>query len=145
MRKHIIDSIKEKIDNFSEDISRYDAEINKYQIELNRVMEEDDVTIENIVAFKSEFTSIEEIDSAITEIDNQITKLQGELDSGAKISEEAKKKRQKFFQKFIEDMNKISNVIEGTADKKYNDIFTKRGAVISGSEETVFYELHQNS
>ena len=75
MRKHIIDSIKEKIDNFSEDISRYDAEINKYQIELNRVMEEDDVTIENIVAFKSGFTSIEEIDSAITEIDNQIAKL----------------------------------------------------------------------
>lgn len=139
MRKHIIDSIKEKIDNFSEDISRYDAEINKYQIELNRVMEEDDVTIENIVAFKSGFTSIEEIDSAITEIDNQITKLQGELDSGAKISEEAKEKRQKFFQKFIEDMNTISNVIEGTTDKKYNDIFTKRGAVISGSEETVFY------
>ena len=104
MRKHIIDSIKEKIDNFSEDISRYDAEINKYQIELNRVMEEDDVTIENIVAFKSGFTSIEEIDSAITEIDNQIAKLQGELDSGAKISEEAKEKRQKFFQKFIEDM-----------------------------------------
>lgn len=132
-------SIKEKIVNFSEDISRYDAEINKYQIELNRVMEEDDVTIENIVAFKSGFTSIEEIDSVITEIDNQITKLQGELDSGAKISEEAKKKRQKFFQKFIEDMNTISNVIEGTTDKKYNDIFTKRGAVISGSEETVFY------
>lgn len=26
-----------------------------------------------------------------------------------------------------------------TTDKKYNDIFTKRGAVISGSEETVFY------
>ena len=71
-RKHIIDSIKEKIVNFSEDISRYDAEINKYQIELNRVMEEDDVTIENIVAFKSGFTSIEEIDSVITEIDNQI-------------------------------------------------------------------------
>lgn len=139
MRKHIIDSIMEKIDNYTEDISRYDAEINKFQIELNRVIEEDDVTIENIVAFKSGFTNIKEIDSAIAEIDNQITKLQGELDSGAKISEEAKEKRQKFFQKFIEDMNTISNVIEGTTDKKYNDIFTKKGAVISGSEETVFY------
>ncbi|KGQ63007.1 hypothetical protein [Gallibacterium anatis] len=139
MRKHIINSIKEKIANFSEDISRYDAEIEKYQIEFNRVMKEDDVTIENIVAFKSGFTSIEEIDSAITEIDNQITELQGELDTGAKISEEAKKKRQEFFQKFMEDMNAISNFIEGTTDKKYNDFFTKSGAVISGSEETVFY------
>lgn len=139
MRKHIIASIKEKIANFSEDIARYDAEIEKYQIELNRVMKEDDVTIENIVAFKSGFASIEEIDSAITEIDNQITELQGELDFRAKISEDAKKKRQEFFQKFIENMNVISNVIEGTTDKKYNDIFTKRGVVISGSEETVFY------
>ena len=139
MRKHIINSIKEKIANFSEDISRYDAEIEKYQIELNRVMEEDDVTIENIVAFKSGFKSAEEIDSAITEIDNRITELQGELDTGAKVSEEANKKRQEFFQKFMEDMNAISNIIEGTTYKNYNDIFTKRGVVISGSEETVFY------
>ena len=132
MRKHIINSIKEKIANVSEDISRYDAEIEKYQIELNRVMEEEDVTIENIVAFKSGFKSAEEID-------NRITELQGELDTGAKVSEEANKKRQEFFQKFMEDMNAISSVIEGTTYKNYNDIFTKRGVVISGSEETVFY------
>lgn len=139
MRKHIIDSINEKIANFSEDISRYDSEIEKYQIELNRVMEEDDVTIENILVFKLGFTSVEEIDSSIQKIDNKITELQGELDTGAKISEEVKKARQEFYQKFVEDMNEISNVIEGHTYKKYNDIFTKRGVVISGSEETVFY------
>lgn len=139
MRKHIIDSINEKIANFSEDISRYDAEIEKYQIELRCVLKEDDVTIENIVAFKSGITSIEEIDIAIKEIDNEIAELQGKLDTGAKISEEAKKKRQEFFKKIIENMNAISNIIEGTTDKKYNDIFTKRGVVMSGSEETVFY------
>ena len=102
-------------------------------------MEEDDVTIENILVFKLGFTSVEEIDSSIQKIDNKITELQGELDTGAKISEEVKKARQEFYQKFVEDMNEISNVIEGHTYKKYNDIFTKRGVVISGSEETVFY------
>lgn len=139
MRKQIINSINEKIANYCEDISRYDAEVEKYQTELNRILCDDDVTLENIIAFKSGFTNIGEIDSSIIEIDNKIMKLKGELNTGLKIAEEVKKKRQEFFQQLVEAMNVISNFIEGTTDKKYNDIFTNRGVVISGSEETVFY------
>ena len=43
----------------------------------------------------------DQIDSAITEIHNQITKLQGELDFGAKISEEAKEKSRNSFKNLL--------------------------------------------
>lgn len=83
MRKHIIDSIREKVANFTEGIARYDSEMEKQQSELARTVKDEDVTIENIVAFKSGFTSVEEIDAAIKEVDNQISQLEGELEIGA--------------------------------------------------------------
>ena len=36
-------------------------------------------------------------------------------------------------------MNEIKHLIDTESDKDYEDIFTKRGSVVSGSEETVYY------
>lgn len=139
MRQHIINSIKEKIDNFSEDISRCDAEIEKWQGELLTTIDDEEVTIENIVAFKSGFNTIEEIDREIKKIDDEIALLEAELETGKKISEDTKKKQQEFFERIIISMNDIKKSIEENFSEEYKDIFTKKGAVISGSEETVFY------
>lgn len=139
MRKQIIDSIKEKINNFSEDVRRYDAEINEFQNRLLAMIEEDEITLENIVAYKSGFKTIEEIESSVLEIDEKISALEGQLEEGKKISDEAKNKRNDFFDNIISSMNFVRSHIEGNDKNTYNDIFTKRGTVISGSEETVFY------
>ncbi|WP_295219796.1 hypothetical protein [Ruminococcus sp.] len=65
--------------------------------------------------------------------------MSDELKAGIKSSDEAKEKREQFFSQFIVLMNTKKHIIdiEGTDD--YEDVFTKRGTTISGSEETVFY------
>lgn len=139
MRSQIIFSIEEKIADINEEISRHDYEIAKLQIELQTLMDDDDVTIENIMAYKQGFHSVEEIEKTLVELDTEITQLSDGLKAGIKSSDESKEKREQFFSQFIVLMNTKKHIIdiEGTDD--YEDVFTKRGTTISGSEETVFY------
>lgn len=139
MRKHIISSIEEKIITLNEDISRYDYQIEKKQIELNDVMLDEDVTLENIIAYKSGFNDVREIEETIKEIDNQISQLEEELSEGARLSKEHEQNKQKFLELLLKDMNKVKLAIANMDAKKYDSVFTKRGVVMSGSEETVFY------
>ena len=44
-----------------------------------------------------------------------------------------------FHNSFVNIMNKKRNLIDPESNGIYTDMFTKRGSVISGSEETVFY------
>lgn len=139
MRSQIIFSIEEKIADINEEISRHDYEIAKLQIELQTLMDDDDVTIENIMAYKQGFHSVEEIEKTLVELDTEITQLSDGVKAGIKSSDESKEKREQFFSLFIVLMNTKKHIIdiEGTDD--YEDVFTKRGTTISGSEETVFY------
>lgn len=139
MRKHIISSIEEKIITLNEDISRYDYQVEEKQIELNDVMLDEDVTLENIIAYKSGFNDVREIEETIKEIDNQISKLEEELSEGARLSKEHEQNKQKFLELLLKDMNKVKLAVANMDAKKYDSIFTKRGVVMSGSEETVFY------
>lgn len=139
MRSQIIYSIEEKITDINEEISRYDYEIAELQSELQTLMDDDDVTIENIMAYKQGFRSVEEIEKALLELDTEITQLTDELKAGIKISDEEKEKRKQFFSQFIVLMNNKKHTIDIESTDNYEDIFTKRGTIISGSEETVFY------
>lgn len=139
MRKQIIDSIQERIKATSEEISRCDFEITQFQNELNRLMDDDEITVENIVAYKSGFRSVTDIETAIAELDHQIGTLTGQLEAGISSTNEAKKKRDDYYTSLIDCMNRIRIKIDPESDSDYTDLFTKRGSVISGSEETVFY------
>lgn len=139
MRTQIISSIQENIADIEEDIKRYDFDIQKLQDDLNRLMSDDDITIENIVAYKSGYVSAEEIEKTVLELDAQIQQYEGKVKAGVSLSDEAKKTRDIFFEDFMKLINEQRVKIDPESDKEYEDIFTKRGTVISGSEETVFY------
>lgn len=53
--------------------------------------------------------------------------------------DEAKEAREEFYSRFIYLMNAKKKQIDVESEKEYEDIFKKRGTVVSGSEETVFY------
>lgn len=65
--------------------------------------------------------------------------MSDELKAGLKSSDEAKEKREQFFSQFIVLMNTKKHIIDIESTDDYEDVFTKRGTTISGSEETVFY------
>ncbi len=48
-------------------------------------------------------------------------------------------KRKILWSFFMSLMNEKKKQIDIESEKEYEDIFTKRGTVVSGSEETVFY------
>ncbi len=139
MRKQIIESINEKISAYVEEIKVLDYEIQKLQDELNSLMDNEDITIENIVAYKTGFKTVKDIEQVIDDIDKELEQYEGTLKEGINFSNEAKKEREKFYNSFMVLMNEKKKQIDIESEKEYDDIFTKRGTVVSGSEETVFY------
>lgn len=139
MRKQIIESINEKISSFEEEIEKADFEIQSLQKKLDSLMDSEDITLENIVAYKKGFNSIKELEQKIDRIDQKLEKYEKILREGIKFSDEAKEERKKFYKQFISLMNSKKKQIDIEGEKEYEDIFTKRGSVVSGSEQTVFY------
>ena len=139
MRKQIIESINEKISDFTEEIKKLDFEIQKQQEELNSLMDNEDITIENIVAYKMGYKSVADIEQTIDDIDKELEQYECTLKVGKSFSDEAKEERENFYGRFMSLMNEKKKQIDIESEKEYEDIFTKRGTVVSGSEETVFY------
>ena len=139
IRNQIISSIIERIETYDEEITKYDYEISTSQKELQSLLEDEDVTIENIVAYKQGFHSVEEIEAAVSELDVEISSLQEKLNSGIQSGEKAKEQRATFYNDVLTRMNDVRRIIDPDGTVQYQDLFTKRGTVASGSEETVFY------
>ena len=139
IRRKIIESINGKISDFTEEIKKLDFEIQKHQNELNSLMDNEDITIENIVAYKMGYKSVADIEQKIDNIDKELEQYEGALKIGKNFSNEAKEEKEKFYGRFISLMNEKKKQIDIENKKEYEDIFTKRGTVVSGSEETVFY------
>ena len=138
-RDQIINSIKEKIVSYDEEIKKCDFEIEQLQKELYDYLKDDDVTLENILAYKNGYHSIEDIETVVLSLDEKIQDLKNILNSGIAESTEAKGSREEFYTKIIKCMNQIRETIDPEGTNPYQDLFTKRNMVASGSEETVFY------
>lgn len=139
MRKQIIESINENILDYVEEIKKLDFEIQNLQKELNSLMDNEDITVENIIAYKAGFKSFEATEQIIDKIDKELEQCQAYLKEGMEFSKEAEKEREKFYEQFMFLMNQKKKQIDTDDEKEYNDLFTKKGTVVSGSEETVFY------
>ena len=139
MRANIISSIQEKIVDIEEEIKRYNFEIKKLQEDLNKILNDDDITIESVVAYKSGFRNAEEIEEIVRNLDEEIEKCENKLKLGSSLSDSANEERNLFYQEFMKTMNDIRKRIDPESDIDYVGMFTKKGSVVSGSEETVFY------
>ena len=138
MRNQIILSINEKILNISNEIEDCNLEIENLQIKLNDLMYDSDITIENVVAYKKEFYNCFEQEKSLINIEHQLTELNNEIDKRKNFNDYAKNKKTTFYNKLISLMNEKRKLIDIEKSKEYKDLFTKKGSVISGSEETVF-------
>lgn len=139
MRANIISSIQEKIGDIEEEIKRYDFDIQELQSELDKLLSDDEITIENIVAYKSGFRNAEEIEEVVRNLDEEIEQCENKLSLGVSLADNGNQERELFYQEFMKAMNAAKKRIDPESDNDYVGMFTKRGSVISGSEETVFY------
>ena len=139
MRDQIIASIVERIAAYDEEISKYDYEIAELQKELQNLMEDEEVTVENIVAYKQGFHSAEEIEAAVSALDKEINEIKVKLNKGIHETAEANTQRAEYYDAVLTYMNQVKDIIDPDSTVPYQDLFTKRGTVASGSEETVFF------
>lgn len=139
MRNQIIVSIEERIVAYNEEIDKYDYEIEILQKRIHEVMRDEDVTIENILAYKNSFSNAEEMELEVGKLDEEIKALKETMQQGTQQTEESKLARAEFYSKVVIRMNEIKHQIDAESNQDYEDIFTKRGSVVSGSEETVYY------
>lgn len=139
MRKQIIASIEERITIYNEEIERSDYEISSMQSQMDEIMSDENVTLESIIAYKNGFNSITEIEETVKTIDYNIEELKRKIKTGIKQTDDAKQAQKEFYQNVVEKMNDIKHQIDTESNQFYEDIFTRRGTVVSGSEETVYY------
>ena len=138
MRSQIIASIEERISAYTEEMEKYDSEISTLQQRIEEIMQDEDITIENIVAYKNDFCSIAEIEEKVQKLDAAIDDIKQRVKVGKKQTEDCIKAQQDFYKAIVEEMNQVREKIDIESKQLYDDLFTKRGSVVSGSEETVY-------
>lgn len=90
MRKQIIDSIEEKISAFQEEIEKINADLKLQQALLQDLLDEEEISLETIVAYKSQVINASDAERRISEIDIEIGKLKNSINATEKGVENQK-------------------------------------------------------
>lgn len=139
MRNEIITSIKEQIITYDEEIDRLSFEISKSQDDLKEIMEDETITLESIVSFKEDIFSAVDAEKKIKQIEETISNLKSKLVAANNTSKSQKEKQASITELLITQMNKAYKMIDPDGNLIFNDLFTKRDEVYSGSEETIYH------
>lgn len=139
MRKEIINSINEKIASYDEEIEKITSLINKEQEYLKKLMDDDEITLESIVAYKSQVANASETEIRIKEIDSQLDILSNSLSSHEVSTKAQKEQQDKLIDAIVTIMIDIYTTIDPNSNSTIEGIFTKRDEVFSGSEATIFH------
>ena len=139
MRNNIIVSITDRIEAYQEEIDDCTLKINDLQQSLQEILSEDDVTLESLLMYKADITSVSEVDSRLVEIDNEISALNEKQKSKKHDAEIDEEKRQNIRNSIIACMNEYYHAMDPQGNLEFTDLFSKRSSVYSGCEETEFY------
>lgn len=139
IRKNILTSIETRIETNKEEIIKLDVEIKKKQEELNILLQEDDVSLESLLLYKSELINTNDVDTRIEEIDKNIANYKDTMES-AKLKQKGNITSKKdILSRILSEMNKFYKEIDPEGKLKFDQLFTIRNEVYSGSEEVEFY------
>ena len=139
MRNEIIDSIKEKIETYSEEIERLVAEISVAQDDLRDLMAEDSISLESIVAYKQDIFNASAAEAKIREIDKEIESIKNQLEICSGSNQSKRDQQAAVINAILDEMNTSYRLIDPNGNLHFDDLFTKRDEVYSGSEATVFH------
>ena len=139
MRNEIINSINEQISTYDEEIERLSIEISRFQDNLKDLMDDETVTLESIVSFKEEIFSATDAEAKIKQIEESISNLNSQLTTASNTTKSQKEKQASIMRILISQMNAAYKRIDPNGNLSFNDLFTKRDEVYSGSEETIYH------
>lgn len=139
MRKQILESIQEKVDIYNEEIVRLTSEINYCQKEFDSCLSTKDIPLEALLVVRQEMEKARDADQRIGEIDTELQKLGEQLVMKEATSEDVEKKCNNLLNDIIQEMNEFYKFVDMASTAEYDDIFTPKDKIYSGSEATEFH------
>ncbi|ENZ5625265.1 hypothetical protein ACGWZA_000380 [Enterococcus hirae] len=139
VRGQIIESINEKINSYSEELDKQTSEINMYQLQLQNLLSDESISIESIVLYKDDVSDIAIVEKELATLEGQISEITSSLKLNNKNNVDIIEKQNLFISKIISEMNSVYKQIDPSGTLTFDDIFTKRNEVFSGSEATEFH------
>lgn len=139
MRKQILESIQEKVDIYNEEIVRLTSEINSCQKEFDSCLNTKDIPLEALLVVRQEMEDARDADQRISDIDTELQELSEQLEMKEAISEDVSKKCEDLLAGIIKEMNEFYKFVDMASVAEYDDIFTPKDKIYSGSEATEFH------
>ena len=139
MRKEIINSIKEKMSMIDEEIENLSIQIGNCQDNLNDIMSDQDVTLEAILNIRAEYQESEYVENKIHNIENDIEDISNKIGEYKQDKNYKKEKREEILEQILLEMNESYKSIDAFGTLHFENLFTKKDEVYSGSESTIFH------
>ena len=139
MRNEIIASINEKKEAYTEEINKLASQINTAQDELQTLMNDEAISLEAIVAYKQDIFSASDAEVKIKEIDLETENLKNQLKISAGTTQSKKEQQLAILIAILNEMNVVYEAIDPNGNLHFDDLFTKKDEVYSGSEATIFH------
>lgn len=139
MRNEIIASINEKIESYTEEISNLSAQISTAQSALQAIMQDDVISLEALVAYKQDVFSASDAEAKIREIDFELESLNSQLKICSGTTQSKKEQQIALLTAILDEMNLTHEKIDPNGNLHFDDLFTKKDEVYSGSEATIFH------
>lgn len=139
MRNEIITSINEKIEAYTEEIDKLASQISTAQDELQALMDDETISLEAIVAYKQDVFSASDAEAKIKEIDLETENLKNQLKISTGTTQSKKEQQLAILIAILNEMNAVYEAIDPNGNLYFDDLFTKKDQVYSGSEATIFH------
>ncbi len=139
MRNEIISSIKSKILAYDEEIDKITLQIENAQLELQEILRDDNISLESIVAYKQEVFNAADAEKRMREIKDEIEQNENKLLLKENTSNDVQKKRNALMSSIVTQMYILYKKIDPNGNLCFDNLFTKKGKVYSGSETTIFH------
>lgn len=139
LRKHIIKSIEEKMKYFDKALQDLNVEIEDKGSQIREALKNDELSIENLILYKKDIFDTQKIDNEILELDNEIAKLNDTVKNNKDTYVVNKDKQKKLIDEILKAMKEFYHEVEPEGNLDFDDIFSKKDRVFSGSEEAEFY------
>ena len=139
MRNEIIASINEKIEAYTEEINKLASLISSAQDELQTLMNDEAISLEAIVAYKQDIFSASDAEAKIKEIDLETETLKNQLKISTGTTQSKKEQQLAILMAILNEMNAVYEAIDPNGNLHFDDLFTKKDEVYSGSEATIFH------
>lgn len=139
VRKSILNSIQNEIQLKNEVIEELCREIEREQVQITKELQDTPKSIQTAMFAFDEILSDSNIQSKILELEKLLKEKEGRIEAALNQAKSSKKVGKSLVDRLVTKMQQIYHDIDPEGTQVFDDLFSKRGVVYSGSEGMEFY------